>query len=66
VISLEKLLMMKALAMNKEKYLKDTQLIVQNILSQKYKFYDQAKAENSAFVSTIQGMTYIDKTGPEE
>lgn len=66
VISVEKLLIMKALAMKKEKYLKDTQLIVQDILNKKYKFYDQIKAENIEFVRNIQGITYIEKTGPEE
>ena len=39
VISLEKLLLMKALAMNIEKYFKDTQLIVQKMLGKRYKFY---------------------------
>ena len=66
VISLEKLLMLKALAMNIEKYMKDTQLIVRDILNRKYKLYDQVKAENIEFVRNIQGITYIEKTGPEE
>ncbi len=64
VISLEKLLVLKAMAMNIEKYLKDTQLIVQNILYQKYKFFDQVKAENIDFLKGIQGITIIEKTGP--
>lgn len=67
VISLEKLLLMKALAMHKEKYLKDTQLIVQNILDQRYKaFFDPVKAENLAFTSRLDGITYIEKTGPTQ
>jgi hypothetical protein len=66
VISLEKLLMLKALAMNIEKYLKDTQLIVQDILNKKYKLFDQVKAENIEFAKSIEGITYIEKTGPGE
>lgn len=67
VISLEKLLLMKALAMHKEKYLKDTQLIVQSILDQRYKsFFDPVKAENLAFTGGLDGITYIEKTGPAE
>ena len=37
VISLEKLLFLKALAINKQKYLKDVKLIVKKILDLKYK-----------------------------
>jgi hypothetical protein len=66
VISLEKLLLMKALAMSKEKYRHDAQLIVQTILSQQYKAYDRVRAENAAFIDTLNGVTYIDRTGPEE
>jgi hypothetical protein len=66
VISLEKLLLLKALAMNQEKYFKDTQLIVQDILDKKYKSYDQVKAENIEFAKNIQEITYIEKTGPSE
>ena len=66
VISIEKLLLMKALTMKIEKYLKDTQLIVQEILDKKYRLYDQVKAENLAFVNNIPGITYIEKTGPEK
>jgi hypothetical protein len=36
IISLEKLLIMKALAMNKEKYMNDTKLIVKRLLSEIY------------------------------
>jgi hypothetical protein len=66
VISLEKLLMMKALAIEKEKFFKDTQLIVQVILNKQYKFYNQVKVENIDFLRDIQGITYIEKTGPSE
>jgi hypothetical protein len=66
VISPEKLLMMKALAMNKEKYFKDTQLIVQDLLNKQFQSFNQVKAENSDFLNTIQGIRFIEKTGPEE
>jgi hypothetical protein len=66
VISLEKLLLMKALAMHKEKYLKDAQLIVKSILDQQYKSFERVKAENLTFTSHLDGITYIEKTGPEE
>jgi hypothetical protein len=52
--------------MSKEKYLKDTQLIVQELLNKKYKFFDQAKAENIEFTRNIPGIAYIERTGPEE
>ena len=66
VISLEKLLLMKALAMNIEKYFKDTQLIVQKMLGKRYKFCDQVVGENNDFLNGIQGITYIEKTGPAD
>jgi hypothetical protein len=46
MISLDKLLLMKALAMDKEKYLEDTKLVVRRILDDQYRHYDQRKAEN--------------------
>jgi hypothetical protein len=64
VISLEKLLIMKALAMHIEKYRNDTQLIVQDLLKRQSQLYDQVKVENMDFISPIQGITYIEKTGP--
>lgn len=64
VISLEKLLIMKACAMHIEKYRIDTQLIVQELLKRQYQTYDQVKMENMDFIRRIQGITYIEKTGP--
>lgn len=65
VISLEKLLLMKALAMKVEKYYLDTQLIVQALLDQKYQAYEQVKVENVDILSGIQDIVYIEKTGPD-
>ncbi|HEY9075248.1 MAG TPA: hypothetical protein VIO61_01805 [Anaerolineaceae bacterium] len=64
VISLEKLLIMKACAMHIEKYRVDTQLIVQELLKRQYQAYDQNRVENMDFLSPIQGITYLEKTGP--
>lgn len=66
VISLEKLLIMKALAMNIEKCRIDTQLIVQELLNRQYQTFDQVRAYNINFLSQIEGITYIEKTGPEK
>jgi hypothetical protein len=65
VISLEKLLMLKVLAMKIDKYFRDTQLIVQEMLNKKYQLYSQVKAENDDFISQILGISFIEKIGPE-
>jgi hypothetical protein len=65
VISLEKLLLMKALAMQIEKYRVDTQLVAQEILKRQYQAFEPVKAENKDFISRIPGITYIEKTGPD-
>ena len=66
VIALEKLLIMKAFAMNIEKYRNDTQLIIQELQKRQYQSFDQVKEENRNFTSQIQGIVYIDKSGPVE
>ncbi len=65
VISLQNLLLMKALAMGIEKYRVDTQLIVQEIQKRQYKAFDQVKTENMDFISHIPAVVYIEKSGPE-
>lgn len=65
VIALEKLLVMKALAMKIEKYRADTQLIVDALLNRQYQAFDQVRAENLDFTNRIPGIVYIEKTGPE-
>jgi hypothetical protein len=65
VISLEKLLMLKVLAMKIDKYFRDTQLIVQEMLNRKYQLYNQVKVENDDFISQILGISFIEKIGPE-
>lgn len=66
VISREKLLLMKALAMKKEKYLKDTQLIIEKILSDQVKQYNKINTNNKELLRNIEGIAYIEKTGPKE
>ncbi len=66
VISPEKLLLMKALAMSIEKYRIDTQLIVQHMLTSQYQSFERVKMENKDFLSQVQGITYIERTGPEK
>lgn len=64
VISKEKLLIMKALAMkDKEKYLNDTKLIVEDILNEQFKKYDNESVKNKLLLSDIE-VSYIEKLGP--
>lgn len=64
IISLEKLLFMKTLAIKKEKYLKDTELLVDEILKEKYKIYDKTAQNNKNLLKGITDIIYIEKTGP--
>lgn len=57
---------MKALAMRKAKYLIDTQLIAENILTNKSKQYNQINSRNNELLRGINGIIYIEKTGPKE
>lgn len=66
VISLEKLLFMRALAIKKEKYLKDTQLIVEGIVNKQYEKFEHVKSHNKRLLNNIGNITYTEKTGPEE
>lgn len=66
IISLEKLLIMKALAIKKEKCLKDVQLIVEKMLDKQSKRYSQINLHNSELIQGVSGIVYIEKTGPKE
>lgn len=66
VISLEKLLFMKALAMKKEKYMKDLELIVDGIIKKKSTEYDVQKVHISKLLQGLKNISYIDKTGTAE
>jgi hypothetical protein len=66
IISLEKLLVMKALAIKKEKYLKDVNLIVNHIIEDQETKYEEQKRLNKHILKKIENIIYIEKTGPEE
>lgn len=67
VISLDKLLLMTVMGIEKEKYLKDTQLIVKKIINIRYNndFNKERKIVKES-ISGLDNITYIEKTGPEE
>lgn len=66
IVSLEKLLFMRALAMKKEKYMKDLELIVDGILKEKSLEYEYLKEHNAKLLEGIENITYIEKIGPAE
>lgn len=61
IVSLEKLLFMKTLAIEKEKYLNDIKLIVQNIIHTQNKLYESVDSQNKRLIDGIRGITYIEK-----
>lgn len=64
IISLEKLLLMKAMAIDIEKYLIDTKLIATAIGKSQTKQYDAIKSHNETLLNGIEGITYLQQTGP--
>ncbi len=66
IVSLEKLLFMRALAMKKEKYMKDLELIVDGILKEKSEEYESLKEHNAKLLEGIENINFIEKTGPTE
>lgn len=65
IISEERLLFMKALAMKVEKYLKDTQLIVEDIIKKQSEQYEMIQKRNREILQLIPGISYIEKRGPQ-
>lgn len=65
VISLEKLLLMKALGMSEEKYLQDTALIAKKISDNQYKDYTRERAQVDSLLQNIGNITYVERTGPD-
>lgn len=65
VVSIEKLLFMKTLAIEKEKYLKDVKLIVQNFINKQNQLYEKINSQNKQLLSEIEGLAYIEKSGTE-
>jgi hypothetical protein len=64
VISLEKLLLLKAVAMRKEKYLADTRLVADRLLKDRSRSYQRVAAENAVLLQQLDGARYLEKTGP--
>lgn len=61
VVSLEKLLLLKALAMSEEKYLEDTKLVAKRISDNQYEDYEKEKAIVAKLINNIGAITYIEK-----
>lgn len=66
IVSLENLLFMKALAYKKEKYIKDLQLIVDDIIKRQSERYEKEKSHNEDLLKGLSDIAYIEKTGPTE
>ena len=64
MISLERLLHMKILAISIEKYLQDTKLIVDRMLKEQYRSYEGIKAENEQILRNVSNVVFIEKRGP--
>lgn len=60
VIAKEKLLIMKALAMNKEKYMNDLRLIVNGIIKEQGSKYKEIQSQNDALLKGL-AVEYIEK-----
>lgn len=65
VISLEKLLLLKALAMDKDKYLQDTKLLAKKISDNQYLNYEKEKDKVKKLLQEVGKVHYIEQTGPE-
>ena len=61
IISLEKLLYMKTLAIKVEKYRKDVELIVEDVIKTKYKDYPMQKEHIAKLLEGIENISYIEK-----
>lgn len=64
VISLEKLLIQKALAMNIPKYHTDLELLVAEISKRQHSTLVPIQIKNSDMLSNIKGIEYVEQKGP--
>lgn len=64
IISLEKLLLTKALAMKEAKYLEDTKLIVADIIKTQTKRYNEIESRNNELLKDVKDICYIEETKP--
>ncbi len=66
VVSLEKLLFMKALAMRIDKYLQDTYLISDEINKKNGELTQSITASNKKILDSVGPIEYIEHSGPQE
>jgi len=64
IISLEKLLFLKALGMKKDKYLQDLYKTTSKILNKQSEKYNEIKLENDMLLKNIENIVYIQKNTP--
>lgn len=65
VLSLEKLLLQRAMAMEKPKYHKDLELVVKKITDNQYSRFNKIEQENESLLSGVDNISFIEKVGPE-
>ncbi len=65
IISLEKLLFMKTLAIEEKKYLDDVKLIAHKLASTQSELYKKIAVQNKQILSEIKGLAYLEMNGPE-
>jgi len=63
IISLDKLLLQKAVAMKEEKYFNDLKLIVKKIQLNQLEKFEQMKSENQSILSKVSNVQYVEKIG---
>ena len=61
IISLEKLLLLKVLAIDEEKYLQDTKLIVSELNNEKRSEYQEMKIHNDHLLEGIKNVVYLEQ-----
>ena len=66
IVSLDRLLYMKTLAIRKEKYLNDVKLIVEKITKDINSKYREVASQNKKILKDIKDIIYIQKLGPEK
>ncbi len=65
IVSIEKLLFMKTLAINEEKYINDVKLIVQDILKKQNELYEEISSKNRQLLGGVNNIIYIERTDLE-
>ncbi len=65
VISLEKLLLQKALTMQEPKYSKDLELVVKKITANQSSRFEEMKQQNQKMIAGLSNIKFIKKIGPE-